>query len=56
MFCCLRTCLNGGQLRKPTAAAHRLREPEVHLDAAHMGKLIHYIQGIHMCFDNTLNL
>ncbi|EDW13753.1 SPRY domain-containing protein 7 [Drosophila mojavensis] len=37
MFCCLRTCLNGGQLRKPTAAAHRLREPEVHLDAAHMG-------------------
>ncbi|KAH8393980.1 hypothetical protein KR215_012036 [Drosophila sulfurigaster] len=38
MFCCLRTCLNGGQLRKPTAAAHRLREPDVHLDAAHMGK------------------
>ncbi|XP_060648765.1 SPRY domain-containing protein 7 [Drosophila sulfurigaster albostrigata] len=37
MFCCLRTCLNGGQLRKPTAAAHRLREPDVHLDAAHMG-------------------
>ncbi|EDW67105.1 SPRY domain-containing protein 7 [Drosophila virilis] len=37
MFCCLRTCLNGGQLRKPTSAAHRLREPEVHLDAAHMG-------------------
>ncbi|KAH8414002.1 hypothetical protein KR222_001148 [Zaprionus bogoriensis] len=37
MFCCLRTCLNGGQLRKPTAAANRLREPEVHLDAAHMG-------------------
>lgn len=37
MFCCLRTCLNGGQLRKSSAAAHRLREPEVHLDAAHMG-------------------
>lgn len=39
MFCCLRTCLNGGQLRKPTAAANRHREPDVHLDAAHMGKL-----------------
>ncbi|KAL7729611.1 hypothetical protein ACLKA6_007894 [Drosophila palustris] len=37
MFCCLRTCLNGGQLRKASAAAHRHREPEVHLDAAHMG-------------------
>ncbi|KAH8295515.1 hypothetical protein KR018_012510 [Drosophila ironensis] len=37
MFCCLRTCLNGGQLRKPATPAHRLREPEVHLDAAHMG-------------------
>ncbi|XP_017102311.2 SPRY domain-containing protein 7 [Drosophila bipectinata] len=36
MFCCLRTCLNGGQLRKPVAAA-RSHEPEVHLDAAHMG-------------------
>ncbi|SPP83432.1 SPRY domain-containing protein 7 [Drosophila guanche] len=37
MFCCLRTCLNGGQLRKPMTAASRLREPDVHLDAAHMG-------------------
>ncbi|KAH8343768.1 hypothetical protein KR059_007634 [Drosophila kikkawai] len=37
MFCCLRTCLNGGHLRKPAAAASRLREPDVHLDAAHMG-------------------
>ncbi|XP_030373974.1 SPRY domain-containing protein 7 [Scaptodrosophila lebanonensis] len=37
MFCCLRTCLNGGQLRKPTMAANRHREPEIHLDAAHMG-------------------
>ncbi|KAH8241183.1 hypothetical protein KR032_001698 [Drosophila birchii] len=37
MFCCLRTCLNGGHIRKPAAAASRLREPDVHLDAAHMG-------------------
>ncbi|XP_037951472.1 SPRY domain-containing protein 7 [Teleopsis dalmanni] len=36
MFCCLRTCFNGN-MRKPTKAAQRLREPEIHLDAAHMG-------------------
>ncbi|XP_068155428.1 SPRY domain-containing protein 7 isoform X1 [Drosophila tropicalis] len=36
MFCCLRMC---GQLRKPTAGATRFNnsQPEVHLDAAHMG-------------------
>ncbi|ALC46500.1 CG7785 [Drosophila busckii] len=37
MFCCLRTCLNGAQLRKPNINGNRYREPEVHLDAAHMG-------------------
>ncbi|KAH8311849.1 hypothetical protein KR044_008287 [Drosophila immigrans] len=37
MYCCLRACFNGVQRRKPTAAAHRHREPDVHLDAAHMG-------------------
>ncbi|KAH8381419.1 hypothetical protein KR093_004512 [Drosophila rubida] len=52
MFCCLRTCLNGGQLRKPTAAAHRLREPDVHLDAAHMGEL-QLLSAIFQCSCNT---
>ncbi|KAI9580039.1 SPRY domain-containing protein 7 isoform X1 [Glossina fuscipes] len=36
MFCCLRTCLNGN-VHKPSVSVSRVKEPEIHLDASHMG-------------------
>lgn len=37
MFCCLRQCLNGN-LHKSNAVVNKVREPEIHLDPAHMGE------------------
>ncbi|XP_023291290.2 SPRY domain-containing protein 7 [Lucilia cuprina] len=36
MFCCLRNCLNGN-IHKTNAIVSKVREPEIHLDAAHIG-------------------
>lgn len=38
MFCCIRNCLNGN-IHKTNTTVSKLREPAIHLDAAHMGEI-----------------
>lgn len=39
MFCCLRTCLNGNIHKNKKPVVNRVKEPEIHLDAANSGSI-----------------